>query len=100
MPDRLDGAGASLSPHGVFVATVISFFIAEIGDKTQIATVALAAGYSILMAVTTVGMLTANVPVVLLGNAFAARLPMRAIHIGAALLFVGLGLFFLARGFG
>ncbi|MBV8402072.1 MAG: TMEM165/GDT1 family protein [Acetobacteraceae bacterium] len=102
MPDQFDEAGASLPRRGVFLGTLISFFIAEIGDKTQIATVALAAGYSNLAAVvagTTAGMIAANLPVVLLGNAFAARLPIRALHIGGSLLFVGLGLFFLGRAF-
>lgn len=102
VPDRLDDAGATLPPRGVFFATTMAFFIAEIGDKTQIATVALAAGYASLGAVvagTTCGMLAANLPVVLLGKAFAARLPLRAIHLGAALLFAVLGAFFLLRGF-
>jgi Ca2+/H+ antiporter, TMEM165/GDT1 family len=101
VPDRLDAQGTSLPARGVFLATLIAFFIAEIGDKTQIATVALAAGYANLPAVvagTTSGMIAANLPVVLLGNAFASRLPLRAIHIGASALFVALGLFFLVRG--
>jgi putative Ca2+/H+ antiporter (TMEM165/GDT1 family) len=79
-PDSLDGANPA-NRRGAFVATVIAFFIAEIGDKTQIATVALAAGYSNLAAVvagTTCGMLLANAPVVFLGKAFAARLPLKA----------------------
>ena len=83
-----------------FVATLIAFFIAEIGDKTQVATVALAAGYSSLAAVvagTTAGMLAANVPVVFMGKAFAEHLPMKAIHYGAAGLFVLLGCVFILR---
>ena len=83
---------------GAFVATLIAFFIAEIGDKTQIATIALAAGYANLPAVvigSTSGMLLANAPVAFLGNAYAARLPMKAIHYGAALLFLGLGIIFI-----
>jgi Ca2+/H+ antiporter, TMEM165/GDT1 family len=98
-PDTLED-GAAASRRGAFLATLIAFFIAEIGDKTQIATVALAAGYSSLGAVvagTTVGMLLANVPVVLMGKAFADRLPMKAIHYGAAGLFVLLGALFIVR---
>jgi putative Ca2+/H+ antiporter (TMEM165/GDT1 family) len=98
-PDRLED-GAAVSRRGAFLATLIAFFLAEIGDKTQIATVALAAGYSSLIAViagTTGGMLIANAPVVLMGNAFADRLPMTAIRYGAAGLFALLGAIFIAR---
>ena len=100
IPDKLDEEGTPRPRRGVFMATLVSFFIAEIGDKTQIATVALAAAYANLPAVvlgTTCGMLAANFPVVMLGNAFAAKLPLRALHIGASLLFIALGLWFLAR---
>ena len=99
-PDQLDEGAALIRPTGAFLATSIAFFIAEIGDKTQIATVALAAAFPNLLAVvigTTCGMLVANAPVVFLGKAFADRLPMRAIHYGAAVLFGVLGLFFLWR---
>ncbi|MBS0213727.1 MAG: TMEM165/GDT1 family protein [Proteobacteria bacterium] len=81
--------------HGLVVATIITFFIAEMGDKTQLATVALAAQYHPLWQVvvgTTLGMLIANVPVVWLGARFAARIPLRAARIAAALLFLALGL--------
>lgn len=84
--------------RGAFVATLIAFFVAEIGDKTQIATIALAAGYANLPAVvigSTSGMLLANAPVAFLGNAYATRLPLKAIHYGAALLFLGLGIIFI-----
>jgi Ca2+/H+ antiporter, TMEM165/GDT1 family len=84
--------------RGAFVATLLAFFIAEIGDKTQIATIALAAGYANLPAVvigSTSGMLLANAPVVFLGNAYAGRLPLKAIHYGAALLFLALGIVFI-----
>jgi putative Ca2+/H+ antiporter (TMEM165/GDT1 family) len=94
------GAVAARGRRGAFVATLIAFFIAEIGDKTQLATVALAAGYANLgpvVAGTTIGMLAANTPVVFLGKAFADRLPLRAIHVGAAGLFAALGLVFIAR---
>ena len=98
-PDRVED-GAGIRGRGAFLATLIAFFIAEIGDKTQVATVALAAGYSSLAAVvagTTAGMLAANVPVVFMGKAFAERLPMKAIHYGAAGLFVLLGCVFILR---
>jgi Ca2+/H+ antiporter, TMEM165/GDT1 family len=95
IPDRLDGSDAKLPHAGVFATTLVAFFLAEMGDKTQVATVLLAARYSPLWQVvagTTVGMLLANVPVVLLGSRFAQRLPLRAARIGAALLFLALGL--------
>lgn len=100
IPDKLDEDAAPSSAASAFVATLTSFFLAEMGDKTQIATLALAAAYPNLLAVvsgTTLGMLIANVPVVFLGKAFAAKLPLRAIHYTASLLFVILGLIFLGR---
>jgi Ca2+/H+ antiporter, TMEM165/GDT1 family len=99
-PDKLDQQAVSASSAGAFVATLIAFFVAEIGDKTQIATVALAAAYPNLIAViggTTCGMLIANVPVIFLGNAFAHRLPLRAIHYTASALFAVLGVIFIVR---
>ncbi len=102
-PDQLDEGPEKSGRASAFTATLIAFFLAEIGDKTQIATMALAAAYSNLAAVvagTTAGMLVANVPVVLLGNSFADRLPLRAIHIAASLLFFALGTLFLWRAFG
>jgi len=98
VPDKLDedkDAAAQRSAWGVFVATCIAFFLVEIGDKTQVATVVLAARYHPLwqgITGTTLGMLLANVPVVLLGARFAHRLPLRAARWGAALLFAALGL--------
>ena len=99
-PDKLDEQKSDVSGAGAFVATVIAFFVAEIGDKTQIATVALAAAYPSLLAVvcgTTCGMLAANVPVIFLGNAFAHRLPLKAIHYVAAALFLVIGTIFVLR---
>ena len=99
-PDRLDEQTAGVTRRGAFLATLITFFIAEIGDKTQIATVALAAAYSSLPAVvagTTTGMLLANAPVVFFGQAFSARLPLKAIRYVATTLFVVLGVYFLLR---
>jgi putative Ca2+/H+ antiporter (TMEM165/GDT1 family) len=101
-PDKLDESSTAAGAMGAFLATLTAFFIAEIGDKTQIATLALAAAYPNLLAVvagTTAGMMIANVPVVFLGKAFADRLPLKAIHNGAAVLFAILGVVFLARAF-
>jgi putative Ca2+/H+ antiporter (TMEM165/GDT1 family) len=100
-PDKLDEGDAAPRRGSAFAATLVAFFVAEMGDKTQIATMALAAAYSSLAAVvagTTLGMMAANAPVVFLGNAFSKRLPLRAIHIGASLLFLGLGALFIWRG--
>lgn len=99
IPDKLDG-DTKIASRGAFITTLLAFFVAEIGDKTQIATIALAAGYSNLPAIvagTTLGMLAANVPVVFLGTAFATRLPMKQIHYVASVLFALLGLYFIAR---
>jgi putative Ca2+/H+ antiporter (TMEM165/GDT1 family) len=101
-PDHLSGGTQRGRRHGAFLATLMAFFVAEIGDKTQIATVSLAAAYPSLAAVvagTTCGMLIANAPIVFLGKVFAARLPLRALHVGAAMLFAVLGVAFLVRGF-
>ena len=78
----------------MFGATVIAFFLAEMGDKTQVATVALAAQFNALFAVvagTTLGMMIANTPAVLLGNKIANRVPVRLVHGIAALIFLALG---------
>jgi Ca2+/H+ antiporter, TMEM165/GDT1 family len=101
-PDSLDESQTAVRRTSAFVATLICFFIAEIGDKTQIATVALAAAYSNLVAVvagTTVGMMLANAPVVFLGKAFSDRLPIKTIHYVASALFLVLGAVFLFRAF-
>ena len=96
IPDKADEDDAAKGAgHGLVVATIITFFLAEMGDKTQIATVALAAQYHPLWQVvagTTLGMMLANVPVVWLGARFAGRIPLRAARIAAALLFLALGL--------
>lgn len=97
--DTVDGAIAAKN-RGAFIATLVTFFIAEMGDKTQIATAALAAGYPNLFAViggSTAGLMLVNLPAVFIGKAFEKRLPMRAIHIGAAVMFGALGVLFLAR---
>ena len=77
-----------------FLTTLVAFFLAEMGDKTQIATVALAAQYNNFYAVvsgTTLGMMLANVPAVYVGERIADRLPVRLVHSMAAVLFVVLG---------
>jgi putative Ca2+/H+ antiporter (TMEM165/GDT1 family) len=89
------------SHAGVFLATTVAFFTLEMGDKTQIATVALAARYLDLVVVamgTTLGMMIANVPAVLLGNAAAGKLPLKLVHSVAAGIFVLLGVLTLAGG--
>ena len=101
-PDSIDDA-SQLPARNAFVATTIAFFIAEIGDKTQVATVLLAAKYTPLWQVvagTTLGMLAANVPVVLLGSRFAERLPLRAARVVAAMLFFALAVWVAWRGIG
>lgn len=101
VPDRADdGEAARGAGHSVLLATVISFFLAEIGDKTQIATAVIAAEYHPLWQVvagTTTGMLLADVPAVWLGARFAQRLPLKAARIVAALLFAGLALWILLK---
>lgn len=100
-PDKLDDE--RLPAHGAFLATVIAFFIAEMGDKTQVATVLLATRFDSLVMVvagTTLGMLIANVPVVALGSRFAQRLPLRAARIVAACLFLLLGAWVAVGGAG
>lgn len=99
IPDGLDAAEAEVAPRfGVFGTTLIAFFLAEMGDKTQVATVALAAQYAdflLVVAGTTVGMMLANVPAVLVGDKLATRLPVRLVHGIAALMFAALGLYVL-----
>ncbi|HET8731357.1 MAG TPA: TMEM165/GDT1 family protein [Moraxellaceae bacterium] len=95
IPDTLDEDETPTTKYGVFATTFVSFFIAEMGDKTQVATVALAAQYPNLMAVvagTTIGMMLANVPVVFLGERITRRIPLRIIHPVTAALFAVLGL--------
>ncbi|MBK8191305.1 MAG: TMEM165/GDT1 family protein [Vampirovibrionales bacterium] len=97
VPDKLDDKDGAARPerHGVFLTTLISFFLVEMGDKTQVATVALAARYASLPAIvmgTTVGMLLANAPVVFVGQKFADRLPLTWIRRAAAAVFIALGL--------
>ncbi|MFN7146761.1 MAG: TMEM165/GDT1 family protein [Myxococcota bacterium] len=102
VPDRLDAVEPSR--HGAFVATLVSFFFAEMGDKTQLATVGLAAGHpgqatSVIVG-TTVGMLLANVPVVLVGDRLGARVDLSKARYFAALLFAAIGGWVCVNGVG
>jgi putative Ca2+/H+ antiporter (TMEM165/GDT1 family) len=98
-PDQFDASDAPpVSDRNVFVVTVVAFFLAEIGDKTQIATAMLAAKFDHLFAVvagTTLGMLLVDAPTAFLGDAAAKKIPFRAVRITAAALFAGLGVWVL-----
>ncbi len=99
IPDKFEEDEAKLAHFGVFGTTLVAFFLAEMGDKTQVATVALAAEYhSVLFVVlgTTLGMMIANVPAVLLGDKIAERMPVRLVHGVAAAIFAVLGVATLA----
>jgi putative Ca2+/H+ antiporter (TMEM165/GDT1 family) len=88
IPDEIENDEARVAQRfGIFGATVVTFFLAEMGDKTQLATVALAAHYG-----TTLGMLIADVPAVFIGERLAARVPMRLVHAIAAAIFALLGI--------
>lgn len=94
IPDKFDEDEAKLVRLGVFTTTLIAFFLAEMGDKTQIATVALAAQYQNLIAVvagTTLGMMVANVPAVIMGDKIADKMPVKLVHRIAAAIFAFLG---------
>jgi Ca2+/H+ antiporter, TMEM165/GDT1 family len=99
-PEAAGGEAGRVKPTNALLASFVALFIAEIGDKTQLATVALAAAYSRLVPVvagTTLGMVIANVPVVFLGKAFADRLPLKTLRYAASGLFLVLGVVFLLR---
>lgn len=100
VPDKADEDGRpDRARWGVFLTTLVSFFLVEIGDKTQVATVALAARYHTVLAVTagtTTGMMIANVPAVFLGHAVTRVLPINVLRIAAAVLYLVLGLLGLA----
>ncbi|WP_017525860.1 TMEM165/GDT1 family protein [Pusillimonas noertemannii] len=100
VPDKIDEDEApSAGRLGIFGATAVAFFLAEMGDKTQVATVALAANYASVTAVvlgTTLGMLIANVPAVLIARKVVERVPMKLVHALAALIFAILGVLTLA----
>jgi len=95
IPDKIDDSDTPVKPRfGVFGSTVVAFFLAEMGDKTQVATVMLAAQYQAyywVIAGTTVGMMLANAPVVWLGERMTRLVPLRVVHSVSALIFAGLG---------
>jgi putative Ca2+/H+ antiporter (TMEM165/GDT1 family) len=102
IPDSIDDTENSGTPRfGVFGTTVVAFFLAEMGDKTQIATVMLAAQYQAwvwVVAGTTFGMMLANAPVVWLGDKITKLVPLRVVHVVSALIFAGLGVVALVWG--
>ena len=94
VPDKLDDSDSKPPRWGVFATTVVLFFLAEMGDKTQIATVMLAARFDAYVAVvagTTLGMMLANAPVVWLGERVTRLVPLRVVHSVSALIFAVLG---------
>lgn len=100
IPDTLDGDGQNTTRHGAFLTTLVLFFIAEMGDKTQLATIALGAKYSSLLLVTvgtTLGMMAANVPAVLIGEKLAQRFPLSKMRFVAAALFALFGVLILLK---
>jgi Ca2+/H+ antiporter, TMEM165/GDT1 family len=102
IPDKLDEDDAATGPRfGVLLTTTIAFFLAEMGDKTQVATVVLAARFDAWAAVvagTTLGMMLANVPVVWFGDAITRKVPIRLVHTIGAVVFLGLGVLALWKG--
>jgi putative Ca2+/H+ antiporter (TMEM165/GDT1 family) len=95
IPDKLGDTEANTTRFGIFGTTLVAFFMAEMGDKTQVATVALAAQYASFYAVvagTTFGMMLANIPAVLLGERITKALPVKWVHRIAALIFAVLGI--------
>ena len=101
IPDKIEEEETLAAKHlGVFGATFVTFFLAEMGDKTQIATVALAAHYgapALVVIGTTLGMLIADVPAVFVGNRFAQKIPMRLVHSVAAAIFALMGVLTLLK---
>lgn len=94
-PDHCD-----ISPHGAFFASCLAFFIAEMGDKTQLATLTLGAQHPETLQVilgTTLGMLAANIPAVLFGEAVLKKIPLNVVRITACILFIGFGIVGLVR---
>jgi len=95
IPDKLDDVGDAKPPRfGVFGTTLVAFFLAEMGDKTQVATVMLAAQYQAWFTVvvgTTLGMMLANAPVVWFGERVTRRVPIRVVHVVSAVIFAALG---------
>ncbi len=100
VPDKFDDIDAKPARFGAFLTTVVAFFLVEMGDKTQVATIALGARFHDVVAVTTgttLGMMIANVPAVFLGNALIRKVPMTLVRTIAAGLFIVIGLWLLAQ---
>lgn len=94
VPDKFDDDEQKTPRHGAFLTTLVAFFLVEMGDKTQLATIVLGARFHDTLAVatgTTAGMLIANVPAVFLGHELIKRVPLRLVRIAAAILFVAIG---------
>jgi putative Ca2+/H+ antiporter (TMEM165/GDT1 family) len=103
IPDKLDESEAppTLKAHSIFLTTAIAFFLVEMGDKTQVATIALGARFQNVLLVatgTTIGMMLANVPAVLLGDVAATKLPLKYIRWAAAAGFAAIGAWVLVKG--
>lgn len=102
IPDKDDEGAANRTAGGVFLTTLVAFFLVEIGDKTQIATTLLAARFhdiAVVTAGTTLGMMIANVPAVFLGEAATKVVPLRYVRIAAAVVFAAIGLSVLVAAF-
>jgi putative Ca2+/H+ antiporter (TMEM165/GDT1 family) len=100
-PDKYQGNDKAVGRSGAFVTTLVAFFLAEIGDKTQIATVGLAARFERVCPVvlgTTLGMMLANIPAILIGDRITDKLPVKVIRVTAAIVFAALGVLTLASG--
>jgi Ca2+/H+ antiporter, TMEM165/GDT1 family len=102
VPDKEDDGAASKGAGGVFLTTLVAFFLVEIGDKTQIATTLLAARFhdiAVVAAGTTLGMMVANVPAVVLGEAATKIVPLRYVRVAAAIIFALIGAWILLAVF-
>jgi putative Ca2+/H+ antiporter (TMEM165/GDT1 family) len=100
IPDTFDDGEQKPARFGAFLTTLVAFFLVEMGDKTQLATIALAARFHSVvpvMAGTTIGMLIANIPAVLLGHEVIKRVPLGTVRLIAALMFLAIGLWLLAQ---
>lgn len=101
IPDKIDDLEDKPARFGAFLTTLIAFFLVEMGDKTQIATVALGARFQAVGWVTlgtTLGMLIANIPAVFLGHELIRRVPLKVVRLVAALMFAAIGLWLLIQG--
>lgn len=100
IPDKFDEDEAKPARFGAFLTTLVAFFLVEMGDKTQVATIALGARFDSVFAVmcgTTLGMMIANVPAVFLGQGLVERIPLKTVRIVAALLFLAIGVWLLLQ---